>query len=131
MTKRNSHERRQRRHRRQAREAITALFESVVDLALRDEKRIGCLLVNTAVEMAAHDKDIRAAVARGLEETESFFQDLLEAGQNSGEISGTIDAKHTASALLGLLIGLRVLARSRPQRQAMQPLAQQAKALLN
>lgn len=111
--------------------AITSLFDSVVETALGDEGRNGCLLVNTAIEMAAHDEGVAEVVSRGLEETQMFFQDMIEDGQQRGEIAGTIDARETAIALLGLLTGMRVLARSRPEREVLEPLAKRAKALLN
>ena len=104
-----------RRH--SPREAITTLFKDVVEAALSDSKRSGCLLVNTATEMSAHDERIAEAVAKGLTETEDFFHELIELGKSSGEISHGVDAAETASALLGLMTGLRVLARSRPERR--------------
>ncbi|MDH3740078.1 MAG: TetR/AcrR family transcriptional regulator [Hyphomicrobiales bacterium] len=113
------------------RRAITALFNDVVDKAVSDKKRSGCLLVNTATEMSAHDERIAQAVANGLSETEDFFHQLIELGKSGGEIPGHVDAADAARALLGLLTGLRVLARSRPERQVLEPIARQAEALLN
>ncbi|NNE24711.1 MAG: TetR/AcrR family transcriptional regulator [Rhizobiales bacterium] len=113
------------------RSAITTLFYDVVDTALSDKKRSGCLLVNTATEMSAHDERIAQAVAKGLSETEDFFHQLIELGKSDGEIPGHVDAGDAACSLLGLLTGLRVLARSRPERQVLEPIARQAEALLN
>lgn len=113
------------------REAITTLFNEIVDTAVSDKKRSGCLLVNTATEMSAHDASIAKAVARGLSETENFFHQLIEQGKSGGDIPGHVDAEEAASALLGLLTGLRVLARSRPERRVLEPIARQAEALLN
>jgi len=113
------------------REAITTLFNEIVDTALSDKKRSGCLLVNTATEMSAHDEKIAEAVAKGLSETEDFFHQLIERGKSGGEIPSHVDAEEAASALLGLLTGLRVLARSRPERKVLEPIARQAEALLN
>ena len=113
------------------RDAITTLFNDVVDTALKDKKRSGCLLVNTATEMSAHDERIAEAVAKGLSETENFFHRLIEQGKSGGDIADHVDAEEAASALLGLLTGLRVLARSRPERKVLEPIARQAQALLN
>ena len=111
--------------------AIETLFRNAVETALTDQTRSGCLLVNTATEMAAHDTDIAAAVANGFIEIEDYLADLIRNGQDEGEIGDGVDPEDTASALLGLLVGMRVLARSRPRREALEPLAQQAVALLN
>ncbi len=118
--------------RRQAspREAITRLFDDVVEQALRESGGAGCMLINAAVEMAPHDKGVAAAVARGLEETELFFEQLISSGQRKGEFSPAIDAGETAAVLLGLLTALRVLARGGAQRAKLESLASQAKALL-
>lgn len=113
------------------REAITTLFNKVVDTALNDKKRSGCLLVNTATEMSAHDEIIAEAVAKGLSETEDFFRQSIERGKSGGEIPRHVDAQEAASALLGLLTGLRVLARSRAERKVLEPIARQAEALLD
>lgn len=118
------------KHDHSPRQAITTLFKDVVESALSDRKRSGCMLVNTATEMSAHDERIADAVSRGLAETQEFFRELIEAGKESGEIGQKIGADETSGALLGLLTGLRVLARSRPERQVLEPVARQAVALL-
>jgi len=55
---------------------------------------------------------------------------MIEAGQTAREIPKRIDAAETARALLGLFIGLRVLARSRPEAPLLRSIARQAAALL-
>ena len=86
--------------------------------------------MNTAIELSPHDRGVAKVVSRGLSETESFFRDLIEAGQRTGEIPATKDPQRTARTLLGLLAGLRVLARSRPERPLLEALADQAADLL-
>ena len=113
------------------REAIVQLFNGVVEAALNDRSRRGCMLVNTAIELSAHDDKVAEAVARGLDETRETFLDLVRRGQASGDITTIADAGETASTLLGLMTGLRVLARSRPERHILEPLARQAIALLD
>ena len=65
-----------------------------------------------------------------MSETEVFFRDLILEGRKIGEISAKIDAPRTARTLLGLLAGLRVLARCRPERPLLEALVDQAAALL-
>ena len=112
------------------RAAILSVFDGAIGAALSDRSRSGCFLVNTAIELSPHDREVADAVATGLRETEGFFRDRILDGQDSGEIPAHIDAVGTARTLLGLLTGLRVLARSRPERPLLEALADQAAALL-
>ncbi len=112
------------------RAAILSVFEGAIGAALSDRSRSGCFLVNTAIELSPHDREVADAVAAGLRETEGFFRDRILDGQDSGEIPAHIDSVDTARTLLGLLTGLRVLARSRPERPLLEALADQAAALL-
>lgn len=112
------------------RAAILSVFEGAIGAALNDRSRSGCFLVNTAVELSPHDREIARAVAAGLAETEGYFRERIEAGRRAGEIPDRIDAAGTARILLGLLTGLRVLARSRPERPLLEALADHAAALL-
>ena len=112
------------------RDAINGAFEGAVSAVLDAGSRDGCLLVNTALELSPHDPEISEIVSHGLSEMESFFRGMIEKGQASGEIPRTVAPVDTARSLLGLLIGLRVLARSRPDEALLRSVANQAKALL-
>lgn len=113
-----------------AKAAITGAFEDVVAATLKTGSRDGCLLVNTALELSAHDEEISAIVRRGLAGMESFFRRMIKKGQASGELSRQLDPVDTARSLLGLFIGLRVLSRSRPEAPLLRSITRQAEALL-
>jgi TetR/AcrR family transcriptional repressor of nem operon len=115
---------------RTPRETIAVLFDGLVSEALDDGERCGCLLVNTALELAPHDEEIADIVAEGLRDIETFFRDTIEHGRESGDIPEGVDAVEVSRALLGLMIGLRVLARSRPERPVLDAIAARAKAML-
>jgi TetR/AcrR family transcriptional repressor of nem operon len=94
--------------------AIEAFFDEIVALSLRDKDRKGCMLVNAAA--APHDEDFRTVVADVLVEVERFFLRVVKAGQKDGTIARTQSAVNLARLLLSLLLGVRVLARTRPER---------------
>ncbi|NCQ23929.1 MAG: TetR family transcriptional regulator [Rhodobacteraceae bacterium CG17_big_fil_post_rev_8_21_14_2_50_63_15] len=94
-----------------AREAIIAVFDAV-RMAPDAGRPGGCFLVNTAIENAPHDAEIRDVVQDGLGHVELFFRERVKEGQRVGTIRSDIDAAPTAQALLGLYISLRVLIRS-------------------
>jgi TetR/AcrR family transcriptional repressor of nem operon len=119
------------RQRRSARKAITGAFEEVIETSTRGGSRDGCLLVNTALELAPHDGQVAAIVDRALRDVETFFADMIERGQNQNEIPGSVRRTDTARALLSLFIGLRVLSRSRPDRAVFRSIVRQAEAMLS
>jgi TetR/AcrR family transcriptional repressor of nem operon len=112
------------------RAAIMGAFEGAISAVLDAGLRDGCLLVNTALELSPHDQEVSEIVGRGLSEMEGFFREMIAKGQRSGEIPPTVAPVDTARALLGLFIGLRVLARSRPDAALLRSVASQAEALL-
>lgn len=113
-------------HEHSPKEAIEALFVGWIDLVTTNADRRGCFLTNTALELSAHDAEIGAIVATSQKETEQFFRRLIKKGQSIGEIDQDQDATHTARLLLAALIGLLVLARSRPERTLLRSIASSA-----
>jgi TetR/AcrR family transcriptional repressor of nem operon len=79
----------------------------------------GCLPTNTAVELAPHDPQaavkVQAYVVR-LEE--AFYRALLQAKQ-TGQVSGSSNYRDLARFLTGSALGLGVLAKTLPGRQAL------------
>lgn len=117
---------------RSPRETIGALFQGLIDDAASPKGRDGCLMVNTALELAAHDPEIADVVAGSLGAIKDFFAANIKAGQEAGEIRGDLDAIGVADGLLGLLVGIRVLARSMPGDKAiLNGIAAQAEAMLD
>lgn len=98
------------------RRAIGVFFEEIVANSLGDRDRKGCMLVNSALEMAPHDPEFRDAIADVLARTQAFFRTCIEAGQADGTIASDLSPVAYARHLLGLLMGVRVLARVMPER---------------
>jgi Transcriptional regulator len=67
------------------RQAIESFLAEIVERSL--ENRLGCLLVNSALEVAPHDPDIADVVAARIGELEAFFRRCVIAGQRDGSIS--------------------------------------------
>ena len=93
--------------------------------------RKGCLLVNTALELSPHDPDIERIVQAKLEAVESFFRNRIEDAQKDGTIGPKVQAAETARVLFALFMGLRVITRSRPDRDLMASIVNEAAALLD
>jgi len=113
------------------RQALEVFFAEAVARSLEDPDHKGCLLVNAAVDAAPRDPGSRAAVAAVLERLELFFRQCIEAGQADASISSHLPAADLARHFLGLLIGLRVLARVRPERSVLEGMLRPGFALLD
>ena len=70
--------------------------------------------------------EIRRVVAESQADLEAFFRRMIETGQGSGEIRANLNPAATARGLLAALLGLLVLARSRPDRDLLQAVADEA-----
>jgi TetR/AcrR family transcriptional repressor of nem operon len=111
-------------------EAIEGFFMEIVERSIADKARRGCMLVNTGLEIAPHDPEFRKTVVREFSSIEEFFRSRVEAGQTSGALRLDVPAGELAKMLLSLWLGLRVLARSRPQRAVLEGAVRAALAVM-
>jgi TetR/AcrR family transcriptional repressor of nem operon len=111
-------------------EAIRAFIAEIIDRSLKDPDRKGCLLINSALDVAPHDAEIGKVVAGYLDELRAFFQRNIEAAQRAGQTPKALDAGEAAGHLLGVLAGIRVLARTGARRKVLESVARPALALL-
>lgn len=112
------------------REAIGAFISEIIERSLADADRKGCMLINSALELAPHDPEFQAAVADVLLQIEAFFLRCVKAGQKEGAISRAHPSKDLARLLLSVHISIRVLARCRPERQLLEGVARPVLAML-
>lgn len=109
---------------------IEMIFHSVANAADGGASPRGCFLVNCALELAPRNKEVAAIVKRAFSGTESFFRLVIEEGQANGDIPGHIEAPKAARALLGMLLGMRVLARAGVPKAVLETIATEAMGLL-
>ena len=113
------------------REAIAAFLQEIIKRSLTDKQRRGCMLVNSAIESAPHDSKFLEIVATFLDEVESFFFRCVSNGQRNGSITKAHSAEDLSKSLLGILLGIRVLARVRPERKLLEGLVRPVFGLLD
>jgi len=111
--------------------ALHKFFSEIVDHSIKDRKRRGCFLVNSAIEVAAHQQELGALIARQFVAIEAFFKRCIRAAQADGTAPRSVNATDTARLLLGVLLGVRVLARSAPSRPLLEGIVKPALALLD
>jgi len=110
--------------------AIRAFLGEIIERSIDGDRR-GCLLVNTALEIAAHDPELGAEVATRLGEIEAFFRRAVTAGLADGSIPSDCDPADVPRLLLGVTLGVRVLARANPCRELLEGVVRPALALLD
>jgi TetR/AcrR family transcriptional repressor of nem operon len=112
-------------------EAIRTFLAEIIDRSLKDPDCKGCLLVNSALDVAPHDAAIGKAVASYLDEIRDFFRRNIEAARRAGTVPKAIDAEDVSGHLLGVLMGIRALTRVKPDRKLLESVARPALALLD
>src|SRR3546814_9370 len=98
-----------------AAQAIAGLFDKFIAQAREPQGNWGCFMVNSALELAAHDGAIAELVNAAQDEIEAFFLAMIRKGQQSGEFNPQIDAGQAAHHALAAMLGLLVMIRSRPE----------------
>lgn len=112
------------------REAIRAFLAEVIDRSLKDAECKGCLLVNSALDVVPHDAELGRVVMVYLEEIRDFFRRNVDAANKAGETPSGTDANAVSIHLLGVLMGMRVLARTGARRRTLEAVVQPALDLL-
>lgn len=109
---------------------IRTFVARVIEAALNDPDRTGCLVINTAIELGPHDEEIATVIAENLAEVEAFFRRNFEAAQKAGDADPDVTPEDAGRSFSALMFGLRVLARTCPERKMMEGAARPLLALL-
>ena len=112
-------------------QAVRKFIEEIIDRSVGDHERRGCFLINSALEIAPHDAKLSALIADRLVEIERFFHRSIRRARAEGSVPRNRSAKDSARLLLGVLLGIRVLARVRPERALLEGVARPALAQLD
>lgn len=111
-------------------EAIAAFLVEIIARSLKDPDRKGCMLVNSALDVAPHDAEIGKVVAGYLDEIRAFFRRNIAAARKAGQVPRSVDPEEVSSHLLGVLLGIRVLARTGARRKLLEAAVRPALDLL-
>ncbi|MBN8920610.1 MAG: TetR/AcrR family transcriptional regulator, partial [Rhizobiales bacterium] len=112
-------------------DAIRKFIDEIIARSLSDPDRRGCFLINSALEVAPHDAQLGAAIAERLGEIEGFFRRCLRRAKADGALATDQTPNDLARMLLGIVLGIRVLARVNPDRTLLEGVARPALSLLD
>ncbi|MBH5338284.1 TetR/AcrR family transcriptional regulator [Streptomyces pactum] len=107
-------------------ERVRTLFVRVLDSefeARGDGPGVGCLTVNTTVELAGRDARAAEMLERDQARRLAALRAVLESGQRTGEIAATRDAGTLARYLNAVIGGMRVAARGGADRVTLEGIA--------
>ncbi|MFG1866783.1 TetR/AcrR family transcriptional regulator [Micromonospora arborensis] len=92
--------------------AVRALVERYVTEAADDDRQLGCLVVNSAVELAAREERVARLVEASWAHLEIALTSALLRARVQGELSADADPRALARFLLVFFQGVRVLGRT-------------------
>jgi TetR/AcrR family transcriptional repressor of nem operon len=96
--------------------AIRDFFRLKVELAMEPGRPRGCLVTNSATELASRDRGTATKVGAVLAKLEAGFHRAVERAQKAGEIDGARNARALARFLTSSAQGLSVMAKTFPER---------------
>ncbi|PGZ89908.1 TetR/AcrR family transcriptional regulator [Bacillus sp. AFS029533] len=89
-------------------------IRSILEMAIYqdNEKSVGCLTINSAVELTLHDQEVAEKIEQNFSKTEKIILELLLRGQDSGEIPKHHDIEKLSQFIHNSFVGLRVLVKT-------------------
>jgi TetR/AcrR family transcriptional regulator, transcriptional repressor for nem operon len=106
--------------------ALVALIVDGEEANRRGGRSLGCLTVNTTVELAGRDPEATALLERDLQRRIGLLRDVIAAGQRDGGITSTRDPASLARYLNAVIGGIRVAGQGGADRDVLQSIADTA-----
>lgn len=113
------------------RDKIAAVLAFYVDASSGDRGRVGCMVVETAVELSVSDPDLAARITAQQSTRRAQLERFIREGRADGSVSTSVDPPLTAELLLMITQGMRIAGKSGSASNRMQRLADHALQLLD
>ncbi|MBI1343541.1 MAG: TetR family transcriptional regulator [Terrimonas sp.] len=113
------------------RKKIEWLFNKSISASMADPDRKGCFMLNSTTELANMDPRISKEAVKNLEMMELLFLSWIKEGQASGEISKKFTAKAIAHHLNSSFNGLKLVAQTKPDKDALRDIAKISLSVLD
>jgi TetR/AcrR family transcriptional repressor of nem operon len=105
---------------------VRAYFDGLVQDLLSEDGRIGCLMVNSTMELAAIDSEVGAIVRQHMARLERNVARALRTARERGEIPASIDPAARATLLMATGMGLMVVGKTNPGKEVLQTIVDSA-----
>jgi TetR/AcrR family transcriptional repressor of nem operon len=91
---------------------VRAVLTRFADEAVHDRRLRGCLITNTATELAGHDPDAARRVRASWDTLETLITGALTRAQAQGELPAGREPRALARLLLTVMQGMRVIGKA-------------------
>lgn len=91
---------------------LRKFIHGMLEGALADPQRRGCLIANTVMELGPHEKEIANTLRQTLKMLEDAFFRVLDRAKQQGELNGQKDSRALARFLATMLQGTIVMIKS-------------------
>jgi TetR/AcrR family transcriptional repressor of nem operon len=105
---------------------LRAYFDGLVDDLSTPEGRVGCLMVNSTMELATADSEIGEIVRDHMRRLERNAEQALRNAQRRGELAGHLDPAAKATQLMATGMGLMVVGKTNPGRSVLETIVRSA-----
>jgi TetR/AcrR family transcriptional repressor of nem operon len=105
---------------------VRAYFDGLVSDLLTPEGRMGCLMVNSTVELAAADSDVARVVRGHMSRLERNVTQALRNARRAGEVPAHVDPAARATLLMATAMGLMVVGKTNPGREVLETIVHSA-----
>jgi TetR/AcrR family transcriptional repressor of nem operon len=109
---------------------LRAYFDGLVEDLTTPEGRMGCLMVNSTVELAAEDSEVGAIVRSHMRRLERNAERALRNARQRGEVPGHVAPRAKAAQLMATGMGLMVVGKTGPGREVLETIVEAAFAEL-
>ena len=111
-------------------EKVRAMLVFYAESSHGPEGRLGCLVVGSITELSMFDAEISSRLVASLRRVKMQFRDFIELGESDGSVSANIDPEASASLLLSLVQGFRVVGKTGRTRAEVMAAVDEAMRLL-
>jgi TetR/AcrR family transcriptional regulator, transcriptional repressor for nem operon len=106
-------------------------FDGLVDDLSQPEGRIGCLMVNSTVELAAVDSEVGEVAREHMSRLERNAERALRNAKRRGEIPAGVSPRAKAAQLMATGMGVMVVGKTNPGRRVLETIVDSAFADLS
>jgi TetR/AcrR family transcriptional regulator, transcriptional repressor for nem operon len=110
---------------------VRRFIHGMIEGALADPQRRGCLISNTVMELAPHEKEIARTLRQALKMTEDTFFKVLARAKQQGELKDDKDPRALARFLTTMMQGTIVMIKAGAPGDVVKQTAETALSILD
>jgi TetR/AcrR family transcriptional repressor of nem operon len=111
--------------------ALRRFIHGMIEGALADPQRRGCLIANTVMELSPHEKEIAGTLRQVLKMAEDTFFRVLARAKQQGELNSDKDPRALACFLTTMMQGTIVLIKAGTSADVVEQTAETALSILD